>query len=201
MIESSNLNHGGYVVIIPSDFNANNKRAKWLRNKLYSNEIVAVHILDIDTKRDINQTTAIAIENANLICILGNSLHGFVNYGKNSKLNELLLSSYKKGTIICGIDEMGLVLSEEYALTNRKNVMSKMKGLGIVENLMLYKSHEKNSRIINTDSNYLLRFNNNSCFYIRDNKTIDVLKDSVEISNLRGKLSIVINGESYKLMD
>ena len=201
LIDNANLNQGGYVVIIPSDFNTNNKRAKWLRNKLYSNQIIAVHILDIDPKNDIKQSTALAIENASLICISGNAPRRFVNYAEKSKLKELLLNSYKKGTLIYGMDDMGLILSEEYAITNKNNVTKKMKGLGFIENLILYKSHKNDSTIINTDSNYLLRYNNNSCFYIRDNKTIDVLKNSMRISNLKGKSTNVISSESYELLD
>lgn len=200
LIDNANLNQGGYVVIIPSNFNTNNKRAKWLKNKLHSNQIAAVHILDIDPENDIKQSTALAIENANLICISGHALRRFVNYANKSTLKELLLNSYKKGTLIYAMDDMGLILSEEYAITYKNNVTKKMMGLGLIENLILYKSQEDDSTIINTDNNYLLRYNNNSCFYIMDNETINVLKDRVRISNLNGKSTNVISSESYKLM-
>ena len=71
VIEQSEIRKGGYVVIIPSSTRNNNAEVTKLKKVFYNLEIMAVHILNINPKSILKKTEILTIENANIICLVG----------------------------------------------------------------------------------------------------------------------------------
>ena len=70
-IKHSEIRKGGYVVIIPSQTKKDNRKANKIEKEFYGQEIMAVHVLNINPNRSLNKTDIIAIENAKIICLVG----------------------------------------------------------------------------------------------------------------------------------
>jgi len=70
-IDQSMIRKGGFVVIIPSQAKKDITKANNIKQNFYSQEIMAVHILNINPKATLKKTEILTIENAKIICLVG----------------------------------------------------------------------------------------------------------------------------------
>ena len=94
-IEQSKIRKKGYVVIIPSQQKKYTKEANIIMQEFYRKEIMAVHILNLNTKEPLKKTEILTIENATIICLIGN---GSMQINNKSYLKIPLVNALKKNT-------------------------------------------------------------------------------------------------------
>lgn len=100
MIDQSTIRRGGYVAILPTSWDSDNKRAINLQNHFYNRQIEAVHILYIDLNSPIRNTDLLTIENATILCILDGDIKKIVQMSSYPGLKSALLNAYQKGTLL-----------------------------------------------------------------------------------------------------
>ena len=97
VIEYSDINAKGFVVIIPDKSEAAVKQANKMKQEFYKKEIMAVHILNINPAADLLRTDVITIENAKIICLPGRSK---LDLSKNNQYGVSLLNALKNDAFI-----------------------------------------------------------------------------------------------------
>lgn len=143
MVEKAGIRKGGFVVIIPTSFTTNDKRANLIKKQFNDLNIMAVHILKFDPKSTIKKTDVITIENASIICILGGSPNKFVKLAKSTRLKESLLTAKENGTLVAGFGKGASVLGEHFYIQGKMDTLTNKKklwfipGLGILKNTVV----------------------------------------------------------------
>ena len=163
MIDKSGIRNGGYVVIIPTSFQASDAAAKSLTKEFNRQGIVAVHNLVFlpdfpkeSPRTIIKKTDVIAIENASIICLLHGNRYKFMKLANETRLKEALHNAKEKGALIAGIGNGASILGDNYFFwfkdqkTKEKKV-ALTSGLGllgntVVDNLAFLKNYQKRVR-------------------------------------------------------
>ncbi|WP_372935234.1 hypothetical protein [Mariniphaga sediminis] len=100
LIDQSTIRRGGYVAIIPTSWDSDNKNAISLQNHFYNRQIEAVHILYIDLNSPIRNTDLLTIENATILCLLDGDVEKFIQMASYPVLKTAILNAYQKGTLL-----------------------------------------------------------------------------------------------------
>jgi len=110
MIEKSGIRTGGYVVIIPTSFNAKDSTAWFLKKEFYNQKIMAVHILEFPpysstgaSQTTIKNSDVLSIENASIICLLNGKKNKFMKLANNTRLKRSLTKAKENGALVAGI--------------------------------------------------------------------------------------------------
>ncbi len=172
MIEKSGIRNGGYVAIIPTSFQVNDRKAKLLSKEFNKQGIVAVHVLGFpfkpkeeSSRMSIKNTDVLAIENASILCLLDGKINKFMKLAKETRLKKALLKAKEKGTLIAGIGNGASILGDNYFFwfkdkkTNKKKI-ALTPGLGLLENtvvddLTFLKNNRKRIRKETSRENFL----------------------------------------------
>ncbi len=96
LIEKSGIRKSGYVIIITPNDKNNTQTANNHKNKFYKQEIMAVHILKLDHNSILKKTEFLTIENASIICLLGNNKQLTIN----TYLGKSLMNAVSNGSLI-----------------------------------------------------------------------------------------------------
>ncbi len=149
LIEKSGIRTGGYVVIILTSFIANNSTAYFLEQEFFEQNIMAVHTLNFlpDSPKEPNLTfiknsDVLAIENASIICLLGEKNDRFIKTANNTRLLKSLLKAKKNGTLITGIGNGASIIGQYYFDRVKDNKTQHVKvvlkpGLGLLKNTVI----------------------------------------------------------------
>ncbi len=97
LIKLSGIREGGYVVIIPTSSKKNDPNAKGMKNGFNRQGIMGVHVLSIYPKTSIKKTEILTIENASILCLVGENPKQLL---KNSQLKRSLIKAMENGTLI-----------------------------------------------------------------------------------------------------
>jgi len=139
IIDESELRLGGYVIIIPTSFNINNKTAIKLKKQFNEQQILAVHILNLNPKTKLKNTDIITFENASVICFVGGNRNQFVQFANDTHLIKHLSKASENGAVITGIGRGATILGEFYftfEYSDKKSIMLK-KGLGLIKQISI----------------------------------------------------------------
>jgi hypothetical protein len=78
----------------------NNHLANELKNRFYFQEIMSVHILNINPKYRLKKSDIIMLENATIICIAGQNTKGFSTWAKKEEIKKFLNHAMNNGAIL-----------------------------------------------------------------------------------------------------
>jgi len=142
MIEKSGIKKGGYVVILSLLQNKKNSASYYLKKEFNDRQIMAVHVLVINSNEEIKNTDVLAIENARILCFLDENRNKFIKIANKSRLKKSLLNAYKNGTLIAGFGKGASILGEYYYKKVTDTVSQKVKvvlkpGLGLLTNTVI----------------------------------------------------------------
>lgn len=142
IIEKANLKKGGYVLIIPTSFLDSDKQASKLRKEFNNQFVKPVHILNFKANSNIKNTDVIAIENANVICFVGEKRNQFIKLVNRTRLKKSFHKAKEGGTVIAGIGNGASIMGDYYFNstkgTNTKAAKTILKpGLGLLKNTVV----------------------------------------------------------------
>ena len=200
IINDSKLTKGGYVVIIPTSVQANDPNAQELRIRFFKNQIVAVHLISFE--EGVKRSDILAIENASLVCIVGDDIHDFVKFAYNSKLASTFSNAFEKGAAFFTVGNASKILGKEYISTDttigKNQPIRKNNGLGILKNFVIYNEldNEINYKEMFDKSKegeniYLMGLNDTSCVLINDSTSAEIIHGNVTIKQ-PGESSIAL---------
>jgi hypothetical protein len=109
LIDLSSIRLKGYVVIIPVSMNKNDKKAAEYKNSFYRHDIMAVHIFNMNPNYLLKNTDKIMIENAAIICFVGDrqsNREQFRKWAFRSGILAYLKKAVKNGTLTAGNKEI-----------------------------------------------------------------------------------------------
>ena len=182
IIDQEELLRGGYVVILPFYKKNNFNKANSIRFEFHKRQVMAVHILDVYTKDSISISDQVAIENARLICIVGDNTKNFIDYCRRSKLLDYINVAYNNSTALCTFNDILLAMGEQYV--SKKNVPKTKNGLGYIENSILSFIRKKSQ--IESNDNYkeksIIEVNNSSCFAVYNGNNMVMIDGKTEIT-------------------
>lgn len=217
MVGQSKIRKGGYVVIIPTTYQANSKYAKSVRKSFYDQEVMAVHILNLlaDSRKagsslSIKNSDILAIENANIICILDGKEHQFMHFAKKTQLKQALINAQKNGALIAGFGKSASLFGDYRIIvkndTNtQQNQMFLSKSLAlqantVVGDIQLLNQQQKSIRkIIQNKEVTLIGLNKNSVVWIKGQKATVLKKPRVAFVPYHVKGTRLGQGESFML--
>ena len=200
MIEKSGIRKGGYVVILPMTQNKQDSSAWFLQQEFYDQQIIAVHILYLLSDSSLKNTDVLAIENANILCILDGNRNKFMKLAGKSRLKGALLQAGRNGTLIAGIGKGASILGEFYFNQVRDTVSHRIEfikqpGLGLLKNIVieditLLKNYKNGIQKESAKRNYLfVGLGYKSAVWIKNNQA-HVLR--------KPEIGLVSPGNSYK---
>ena len=146
LIENSKLKEGGYVVILGLNNNKTDSSGYFLKREFIEQNIMAVHILNFKPEMMLKKTDILAIENANLICILHGNKKRLLRIREDTVLQHAVVEAYNNGTTIAGVGNGASVLGEKlfinYIIENkpgdkRITELKLIDGLGIVKKAII----------------------------------------------------------------
>ena len=192
IVEQSGIKLGGYVVIIQSHDQHESSVAKLLKSEFNSQQVMAVHILEFSADSTVKNTDVLAIENANIICLLSNSPDEFMKLANNTRLRTSILKAGKNGTLISGIGKGSSLLGEYYydqkvdTGSNEMTVTLKH-GLGllkstVIDNSNFLSNYRNNIQAGSSKNNYVfIGIEDNSCVWINNSEALVLNKTKVEL--------------------
>lgn len=208
IVNYSKLTEGGYAVIIPTSRHADDHGAEELRTRFFKNQIVAVHLLGF--KEKIERSDILAIENASLICVVGEDIDDFMKFANNSKLASTLSKAFTNGANFFAVGNVSKLLGKEYISHDSDEEGSqsfKMNiGVGLINDFVIYNELEEGNYYSETfnktsgeDNNtFLMQLNDTSCVLINNSISAEIIHGSVIITQT-GKSSIeLIHGKLFK---
>ncbi len=166
LIDISNINRGGYVLVI-SDGSAKNKNNfNTIRHQFLKNQVFAVHSLELSRSKLLD-TDKIAIENASIICFIGDFGRGIWHMSRRSEFRYWLNKAYDNGTIIIMYGGSRLYSGVSFEKKNKKGETRMAKGLDLI-NYKLEVSDDK--PIFNSDN-----YNLSDTLYINNKEALLIL--------------------------
>ena len=194
IIEKSGIKKGGYVVIIPTSGSANIAITNSIKKQFNDQNIMAVHVLKFDPNSVVKNTDITAIENARILCFLGERPNKFMKLANSTRLKKSLLAAKEKVILIAGFGKGASVLGDYFYIHGRKDTLTNKKkiwlmpGLGILKNtavndISLLKNHKENIQKKSNKKNFI--------FIGLRNKTSVMIEDSI---------GIVLNEPGIKLI-
>jgi len=187
MIEKSGIRTGGYVVIIPTSFNAKDSTAWFLKKEFFNQKIMAVHILELPpyssagaTPVSIKNTDVLSIENASIICLLNGKKKKFIKLANNTRLKESLMKAKENGAVIAGIGKGASILGNYYYnqvidTISRKLKISLKPGLGlltntVVDNIGFLRNYKEGIQKNSIKRNFIfIGLGDKACIWIKNN--------------------------------
>ena len=210
IIEKSNLKKGGYVLIIPTSFLTNDKQANKLRQEFNNKFIRPVHILSFKANSNIKNTDVIAIENANVICFVGEKRNQFIKLVNRTRLKEAFYKAKDNGTVIAGIGNGASIMGDYYFYstkgTNTQAAKTMLKpGLGLLKNTVvgnidLLTNYKED--IAGSSSKGVFVFigmENKSSIWIADSSAVVLSSAGVELISPDNEQAIYKIGEKFSL--
>lgn len=217
MIEKSGIRKGGYVVIIPTTYQANSKSAKSLRKAFYDQEIMAVHILNLlaESRKSgsglaIKKSDILAIENARIVCMLDGNENQFMHFARKTQLKQALINARENAALIAGFGKSAPLLCDfRFILKNdtveQQPSMVLSKGLELLNNTVV-----DDIQLLNKQSKSLLKkiqnkeitfigLNKNSAVWINDQQATVIGKPKVAFAPYNGKVSRLSQGDGFQL--
>lgn len=209
LIEISNLNKGGYVVIIPTSAKKEWSNHSLLQTKFYNKQIVAVHILDLDKNISISRSEMLTIKNAKLICFIGNNEKEFSSSIEILNLKEIISDAYTNGTVIAGLGNCATILGPEFYIPDNdehKNFkLTSKPGFGLFTNTIIYELKYQ-SQIIDeitseTEKNNMsyLGIDKSSTVLIKNSETGVVVEGNIKYSSNESPGKEMSTGNTFKL--
>jgi cyanophycinase-like exopeptidase len=190
MIEKSGIRKGGYIVIIPTSFNASDSTAWFLKKEFFIQKIMAVHILEFHPDSAIKNTDILAIKNASIICLLNGKKNRFMRLANNTRLKKSLLNAKENGTLIAGIGKGAPVLGDYYYSKVMDSVSQKLKiklkpGLGllkntVIDNITFFRNYREVVQKNSTRKNFVfIGLGNKSCIWIKNDDALVLRKPKI----------------------
>lgn len=217
MIEKSEIKKGGYVVIIPTTYQANTKSAKSLRKIFYDQEIMAVHILNLlaESRKagpslSIKNSDNLAVENASIICILDGNENQFLHFARKTKLKQALINAQKNGSLITGFGKSASLFGDYRFLLKNDTITQQIQTF-LVEGLALHKNivvgdmqllNQQQKSIRKAIQNKKITFiglNKNSAVWFNGNQATVLRKSKVAFVPYKGKGVRLSQGEIFYL--
>jgi len=217
LIEKSDIRKGGYVVLIPTTYQAKSKSARLLQKAFYDQEVMAVHILNLLAESgkagpdlSIKKSDILAIENAKIICILDGNDNHFMHFAQKSQLDEALLHAHKKGALITGLGKSTSLFGDFRFIVKNDTVSQKFdlflsRGLGllnsvVVGDMQLLNQHSKALRTkIKNKKVTFIGLNQNSAAWIGGPEAIVLNNANVAFVPFKSKGIRLGQGESFQL--
>ncbi|OQX73379.1 MAG: hypothetical protein B6D64_13905 [Bacteroidetes bacterium 4484_276] len=210
MIEKSGIRTGGYVVIIPTSFNAKDSTAWFLKKEFYNQKIMAVHILEFPPYSSKN-SDVLSIENASIICLLNGKKNKFMKLANNTRLKRSLTKAKENGALVAGIGRGASILGEYYYSKVTDTVSQKLKvflkpGLGLLKNTIVddigfYRNNKKGIQQSSTRENFIfIGLNDRSCIWIKNDNALVLRKPKIVLITPGMPKKILVKGDSIKLI-
>ena len=218
MIEKSGIRTGGYVVIIPTSFNAKDSTAWFLKKEFYNQKIMAVHILEFPpysstgaSQTTIKNSDVLSIENASIICLLNGKKNKFMKLANNTRLKRSLTKAKENGALVAGIGRGASILGEYYYSKVTDTVSQKLKvflkpGLGLLKNTIVddigfYRNNKKGIQQSSTRENFIfIGLNDRSCIWIKNDNALVLRKPKIVLITPGMPKKILVKGDSIKLI-
>jgi len=203
LIDKAGIKAGGYVAILSMSLNGNDTKANLLQQKFYEQNIGAVHTFDFYSDSTLRATDCLAIENATILCLLGEHCNKFMQLANNSLLKSMIFQAYDKGTLIAGIGKGASILGDYYYHQVRDSISGEVKlieksGLGllkhtVIEDITLFRNYKNGIERESTKRNMVfIGLDNQACLWLKNGDAL-VLRES-EIGLVSpGESAIVLN--------
>ena len=208
MIVKSDIRGGGYVVIIPTPDLKKDNNGQAIKEGFYKQQVMAVHILDINPVSEIKNSEIIAIENATIVCLAGNKSYKLRRITKNKKVIDAFKTAYKNGALITGIGTASSFICEEYLWFNVHPESHKVileSGLGLLKNTIIDEDELIRSSIneiqqLTTDSNYVfIGMSNDASVYINGTEGIILNGSSINVFSSFKDIRTLNDGNSFSI--
>ncbi len=218
LVEKSGIRKGGYVVIIPTTFQPNDKNANLLRKGLNDQDIMAVHILPLlaETKNAsssfaIKNSDVLAIENARIICILNGNNNLFMRLANQTRLTKSIQKAKTKGTLIAGMGNAASIFGDHYYTMVKDTTLQKNKAVlrnglrllknTVVDDITLLKNNWKRVRQDTKKKNFtFIGMGKNSSVWIKNSDAVVLSKNKISIMPPDTTAQRLGDGDEFRLL-